>query len=212
MSTGRRPPRLPPRRRTTTKTASWTPGKTFLGSAPATACPRDPDDPGPPELKRGKPVEQERAKDRTPEPAASAKSQPSPRETASNVPLPSVNLPPAELPRSERSEDQVARQAPQQDALIQRASEAALEFTETLPNYVCQEMMSRSQSETQPANWRPLDVVTMEVVYDQGKENYRNIAVNGKATTKPLSEIGGAYSTGEFGTILVDLFSPATAE
>lgn len=122
-----------------------------------------------------------------------------------------MDLPPVELPRGERPEDQAPTAPRHEDPLIQKAAEAALEFTETLPNYVVQEMMSRSQSESQPANWRPIDVVSMEVVYEQGKENYRNIAINGKATTKPLSEIGGAYSTGEFGTMLIDLFSPATA-
>jgi hypothetical protein len=47
------------------------------------------------------------------------------------------------------------------------------------------------------------------LVYDQGKENYKNIMVNGKPTTKPLEETG-AWSTGEFGTLLIDLFAPAT--
>lgn len=99
----------------------------------------------------------------------------------------------------------------QQDPLIQKAAEAALEFTETLPNYVCQEMMARSLSDSQPANWHPQDVVAMEVIYESGKENYRNVTLNGKSTNKPLSDLGGAYSTGEFGTVLIDLFSPATA-
>lgn len=181
----------------------------------------DPADPGPPELKRGRPKDvaddrplipipsQPESAQPTPSPKSAA--QPAPRETASNVPLPSVDLPPAESPTRERPEDQLPTRPQQQDRLIQRAAEAALEFTETLPDYVCEEMMARAESQSRPANWRPLDVVTMEVVYDKGKENYRKVAINGKATTKPLSEIGGAYSTGEFGTMLIDLFSPASA-
>ena len=33
------------------------------------------------------------------------------------------------------------------EPLIRKATEAAMEFTETLPDYVCQEMMARFQSE-----------------------------------------------------------------
>ncbi|HJT86938.1 MAG TPA: hypothetical protein VJ732_03755, partial [Bryobacteraceae bacterium] len=74
-----------------------------------------------------------------------------------------------------------------------------------------QEMMSRFESETKPANWRALDVVTMDVVYDQGKEDYRNVKINGKPFDKSMDQLPGAWSTGEFGTLLIDLFSPATA-
>jgi len=203
----------------TWKDAPKEPAHTSEASPPP--APADPNDPGPPTLKRGKPaprpdtpLEAEATTPPSPPPSSTAPppaAQPAPRQTASAVPLPTVDLPPVALPKSERPEDQAPTAPRHEDALIQKAADAALEFTETLPNYVCQEMMSRSQSESKPANWRPLDVVTMEVVYDMGKENYRNVAINGKATSKPLSEIGGSYSTGEFGTMLIDLFSPATA-
>ncbi len=97
------------------------------------------------------------------------------------------------------------------DPVIRKATDAALDFTEALPDYVCQEMIARFQSETRPANWQPLDVVSTEVVYRDGKEEYRNVAVNGKPTKKPIEESGGAWSTGEFGTVLISLFSPGTA-
>ena len=97
------------------------------------------------------------------------------------------------------------------DAFIRKAQETALEFTETLPNYVCQEMIARYYSETSPVNWRPIDVVSTEVVYEGGKENYRNITINGKAVKKGMEELSGSWSTGEFGTVLIDIFSPATS-
>lgn len=94
--------------------------------------------------------------------------------------------------------------------MIRKAADAALDFTETLPAYVCQEMMARFQSISRPVNWQALDVVTANLVYENGKEEYKDIAVNGKPK-KNMEETGGAWSTGEFGTVLVDLFSPATA-
>jgi hypothetical protein len=66
-----------------------------------------------------------------------------------------------------------------------RAANAALDFTETLPSYVCQEMMSRFQSESHPVSWHAIDVVSMNLVYDKGKEDYRDLAVNGK----PVKEL-----------------------
>jgi len=70
------------------------------------------------------------------------------------------------------------------DTFIHKAQEAALDFTETLPNYVCQEMIARFYSETSPVSWHAIDVVSTEVVYDHGKEDYRNITINGKAVKK----------------------------
>jgi hypothetical protein len=162
---------------------------------------RDPDDPGPPTLKRGKPAEpaREHAPEPPPQPAI-VNPPPPPAETA--APRPSI-------PRTD--EDAVPFVIRSEDALIRKAAEAALEFTETLPSYVCNEMMARFQSETSPANFQPVDVVSAEVVYENGKEDYRNLAINGKPVKKKIEETGGAWSTGEFGTVLIDLFSPATA-
>jgi hypothetical protein len=157
--------------------------------------PRDADDPGPPVLRRGPPP---------------------PREVAETAPAPPP--PPARVPAPaptvvERLDDErplPARRGEAEEPVIRKAQEAALEFTETLPNYVCQEMVARSQSETQPANWHAYDVVTTDLVYEDGKESYRNLAINGRKTTKNIEETG-SWSTGEFGTMLIDLFSPATA-
>jgi hypothetical protein len=84
-------------------------------------------------------------------------------------------------------------------------------FVETLRGYVCEELMSRYESTTKPLSWRALDVVGMEVVYQDQKEDYRKITLNGRPVNKKLEELGGAWSTGEFGTVLIDLFAPRTA-
>jgi hypothetical protein len=111
--------------------------------------------------------------------------------------------------RNEPAEDQRPLGSRHEDPLIQKASDAALDFTETLPNYVVQEVASRYESTTSPPSWHAIDVVSTDLVFENYKENYRNITINGKPTNKPLEETG-AWSTGEFGTLLIDLFSPAT--
>jgi hypothetical protein len=113
--------------------------------------------------------------------------------------------------RGDGDEDTVRTVQRKDEPLIRRAADAAMEFTETLPSYVCTELVTRSQSSSTPANFQPIDVVSMEVLYVDGREDYRNIQINGKKTVKKIEETGGAWSTGEFGTVLVDLFHPATA-
>lgn len=173
-----------------------------------------PDDPGPPKLQRGKPADS--AREHAPAPPADA---PSAAPVAAAPPR--ITTPPTEtaetrqpsgVPSGPRGDEDTAPSfLRSDDALIRKAANAALDFTETLPNYVCQEMMARFQSESHPANFEPVDVVRTEVVYENGKEDYRNITVNGKAVKGKMEETGGSWSTGEFGTVLIDLFSPATA-
>jgi len=176
------------------------------------------DDPGPPKLQRGKPADTTREHAPAP-PADAPAATPAANPVAANLPPPAVDRPappsetaaPSEPSIVRGDEDTVPSFLRSDDPLIRKAANAALDFTETLPNYVCQEMMARYQSETQPASFQAIDVVSTEVVYENGKEDYRNIMVNGKASKKSLEDTGGSWSTGEFGTVLIDLFSPGTA-
>jgi hypothetical protein len=117
---------------------------------------------------------------------------------------------PAAPPNRARAEAP-AEPAASSDPVIEKARAAAGSFTKTLPNYVCQEMMARFVNTSHIVSWQPLDVVSTEVVYEDGRERYRNVAVNGKLTKKRIEDLPGSWSTGEFGTVLVDLFSASTA-
>ncbi|MBZ5584671.1 MAG: hypothetical protein LAQ30_21165 [Acidobacteriia bacterium] len=166
----------------------------------------DPDDPGPPQLRRGKPadVARERSTPVPDEPSA-------PQVAAARLPaeLPRPAAPPPRRPAN--TDEDLPFGVRPQDPLIRKTADTALDFTETLPNYVCTEMIARYQSDRNPPNWQALDVVGAEVVYENGKEDYRKVTVNGKAVNKKIEDTGGAWSTGEFGTVLINLFNPATA-
>lgn len=166
------------------------------GSAAAAA----PDDDYRPRLKRGKPAPRKRA--------AAAEPSEQPQQVARADAR-------RETPESVVAEVQppVAPAKPEEkpDPVVEKARSAAATFTQGLPNYMCQEMIARFATNTHIVSWRPLDVVTAEVVYENGREQYRNLAINGKPSKKAMNELSGAWSTGEFGTVLVDLFSPATA-
>ncbi|HVN03417.1 MAG TPA: hypothetical protein VMT86_03305 [Bryobacteraceae bacterium] len=155
----------------------------------------DSDDAGPPVLKRGG---SKAHKEIEPPPAPSPEAA-HPTQVAENNP-----------PASPESAPAVTGNTRPEEVVIEKAREAAATFLESLPNYFCQEIMTRYQSSSHPANWQPLDVVSMALVYDHGQESYRNIEINGKATKKSVEDLPGAWSTGEFGSVLADLFSPNT--
>ena len=54
------------------------------------------------------------------------------------------------------------------------------------------------------------DVVSAEVIYDNSEESYRNVKINDRPTDRSLQDIGGAWSTGEFASTLLELFHPDT--
>lgn len=157
----------------------------------------DPDDAGPPKLKHGKPAPRAAAKKTDDEEVAA--SAPAPEKSPVDPkPEPAAPKPvPATSPMKARR------------AFVEKAREAVIAYVGALPNYVSQEVTTRYVSETRQPNWRVVDVVSAELVYEGGKESYRNLAVNGKPSKKAPEE-SGAWSTGEFGTILRNLFHPGT--
>ena len=171
--------------------ATETSGGRGEGNSPA-AVDTDNSEPGPPKIKRGIPAQRRDAE---------------PEEEAAAAPAPSASREARE--RGEAAE--TPEGPPTDDPLIEKARQATLAFTEKLPNYVCKEFMARYQSSRQPADWQALDVVSTDIVYEAGKESYRNIAINGKPFQKGMEQMSGAWSTGEFGTMLLDLFAPWTA-
>ena len=94
--------------------------------------------------------------------------------------------------------------------MIEKAREAAATYLESLPNYFCQQMTARYQSDHPKTGWDAIDVVTADVAYEDGRETYKNIKIGNKATGKSMDDIGGTRSTGEFSSILLDLLDPNT--
>ena len=98
------------------------------------------------------------------------------------------------------------------DTVIAKAREAAYSFSETLPNYIVKQMTTRFATQAArggKTSWQAMDNVTADVVSEGGKESYKNVLVNGKAPREAV-ERTGAWSTGEFASMLQDLFSDPT--
>ncbi len=183
-------------------------GATGDGGAPATVVtPGEADDEDAPKLHRGKPasgphehdLEQQVAQDSS---SASADANyPRPGLTPPDKTFDPGTPPPAAPPRI----------LDPRAALIEKARAVAFDITEKLPNFVCEQYTTRYVSENNPPSWTAQDVVSAKVIYEDGKESYQNISINGRPSKDPMESEDGAWSKGEFGTVLRDLFDPSTA-
>lgn len=94
--------------------------------------------------------------------------------------------------------------------LIARTREWVGSFSNSLPNYVCEQLTTRYVQESKATGWSAVDIISAHVVYENGKEQYRDIMVGGRKTNKSMLDLGGAVSTGEFASTLESLFANHT--
>ncbi|MGO9096856.1 MAG: hypothetical protein ACLQGV_16750 [Bryobacteraceae bacterium] len=96
------------------------------------------------------------------------------------------------------------------DAVVAEARTAADRLAADLPNLTVSQVTTRYVSKGMPAHWTKVDVVSAEVVSVDGKEDYRNIRLNGKPIRASVWKTG-SWSSGEFVSMLKTLLSPRTA-
>lgn len=165
----------------------------------------EPDETGPPVLKRGGRGGRKEAPPPPSFPPPGSKTMPA--EGPENAPVPTA------APAAAAAEPGAPSPAPPEGVkidLISRARMIAGEFTESLPNFICDQETARQESRTLKPSWKVKDRVQVELMYVDGKEDYRNVRINGKPLKKGTPEDSGSWSTGDFGTTLADLMSPAT--
>ena len=99
----------------------------------------------------------------------------------------------------------------EQRRIIEEARRNALEYTAGLPDFVCLQITRRFVDPSGlEMDWLKYDEIKTRVSYFEHHENYEVMSVNNKVTSRTMLELGGAISTGEFGSMLAELFSPST--
>jgi hypothetical protein len=218
----------------TTAGANPAPGNTNPQSAQANPTPVNPDDlpdnrptttqrtadqsardPDAPVLKRGRPAataqtastNQPQSSINQPQTAASGSGVSAPNSTAA---APSTRGPIAPNSAETTSGPRSILTQSSDDPVVEKAREAAWQFSGALPNFFCQQVTTRYQSDHPKTGWEALDIVTADVAYENGQESYKNIKVGNKVVNKNMEDIEGTRSTGEFASILLDLLSPDT--
>ncbi len=80
----------------------------------------------------------------------------------------------------------------------------------TLPNFICEETMSRAARGSLGEEWKPVDVVSATVTYASGAgDRYTSLMINGRPVDS-LTGSGGWNSLALFGSQLTTIFLPAT--
>ncbi|MBI1355115.1 MAG: hypothetical protein GC160_12270 [Acidobacteria bacterium] len=97
----------------------------------------------------------------------------------------------------------------EQKRIIEEARRAALEYTERLPDFLCLQITRRYLDPSGlEMDWLKMDELKTRVSYIDGSENYELVSVNNQVSERKIDEVGGATSTGEFGSMLRELFEP----
>jgi hypothetical protein len=95
--------------------------------------------------------------------------------------------------------------------VIEQAREYAMNYTQSLPNFLCTQVTRRYVDPHGMEFWAPTDTLTSRLSYVDHKEDYKLVFVNNRAVANVSYEsVGGATSGGEFGSMMKELFDPET--
>ncbi len=98
----------------------------------------------------------------------------------------------------------------EQARVIAEAREMALSYTKRLPDFICLQVTRRYVDPSGLEMFQLMDTVAERLSYFEQKEEYKLISINGKWTDADRWKLGGATSSGEFGTMLKEIFEPST--
>jgi hypothetical protein len=95
--------------------------------------------------------------------------------------------------------------------LLEHPREVALNYSKSLPDFICTQVIRRSVDPYGRNVWRELDILTVKLSYFEQRENYQLILINQKPAEQDYRSVGGAFSEGEFGSTLRGIFDRASA-
>ena len=103
----------------------------------------------------------------------------------------------------------------EQERIIEQIREYALSYSRTLPDFICLQVTRRLRDQHyvpgSPASFTQADRLVEKVSYFDQKEKYELISQNENSFYgKTWESFGGSISRGEFGSLLRDVFEPAT--
>jgi hypothetical protein len=96
----------------------------------------------------------------------------------------------------------------QQIKILLDAAEHAAHQEQSLPNFICTQTTRRFVDSTGGSGFQPLDVIVERLTYFDHREEYKVVTVNGESSNVLHSDLSGTTTSGEFGTVLKDIFLP----
>ncbi len=98
------------------------------------------------------------------------------------------------------------------DTIIAGARKRAIEYSQSLPNFICIEVTSRSVDQSGNGNWKHRDSIAELLTYHDRQEARSTLEVNGKRSSLKRADMNATWpiSVGEFGALLNLVFSPSS--
>ncbi|MBM3774515.1 MAG: hypothetical protein FJW37_05055 [Acidobacteria bacterium] len=100
--------------------------------------------------------------------------------------------------------------AGRQQELLDDLRSYARDYSKNLPDFICTQVTRRYYDPSGLEFWQLDDVITTRLSYFEQREDYKLVMINNQMTSRSYHELDGASSTGEFGTLLQQLFAPET--
>jgi VWFA-related protein len=98
------------------------------------------------------------------------------------------------------------------EAIVSGARKRALDYSKSLPNFVCVEVTSRSVDQSGNGKWKHRDSIAELLSYHDNRESRTTIEVNGKRSSLTRAEMNSSWPTsvGEFGGLLNLVFATSS--
>jgi hypothetical protein len=84
----------------------------------------------------------------------------------------------------------------------------AVNYTESLPDFICNEVIQRYSNVNRKASWKLADTLVLKLSYFEHREEYKLMTVNNRSTGLSYEDMQGAITEGEFGSMLAAMFAP----
>jgi hypothetical protein len=99
----------------------------------------------------------------------------------------------------------------EQKRILAEIIENARNYTKSLPDYMCVQVTRRRYDPSGTESWRLADTIQEQLNYVEHKESYKVAMINGRAVANvEHNQLGGAISSGEFGSIYAEIFAAET--
>jgi hypothetical protein len=94
--------------------------------------------------------------------------------------------------------------------VLNEARQYAMSYSERLPDFICTQITRRYVDPTGLEFWRREDVITERLSYFDKREEYKVVLYNNQPVDIPHEKLGGVTSSGEFGSLMREVFEPST--
>ena len=96
----------------------------------------------------------------------------------------------------------------QQKQVLADGTAYALNYDQNLPNFICTQTTQRFVDYTGKSGFRSVDLIVERLTYFEHHEQYKVFMVNGESSNVSHHDLGGAISSGEFGSVMKGIFWP----